>query len=247
MPTIENTDLQGLTALVTGATSGIGRASALRLAAHGAAVVVHGRNAARGAETVDAITTAGGTARFVAADLGDRDDVLRLAAEAGDVDVLVNNGGAAVWAPTAEFDPDALQTMFDANLRAPFLLVGALAPGMAARGRGSVVSLSSMAGAVGLSGGAAYAATKAGLEAMSRAWTAEYGEQGVRFNTVAPGPVWTGSGTPKEFMEFLGSTTAQKRVADPAEVAEVIGFLASPLAGYVTGANYAVDGGRTAV
>ena len=96
----------------------------------------------------------------------------RLASDAGDVDILINNAGISRFGPTAEFDVSAFDKMFASNVRAPFLLVAALAPGMAARARGSIVSVSSMAGGVGLVGGAAYGATKASLEAMTRAWAA---------------------------------------------------------------------------
>jgi NAD(P)-dependent dehydrogenase (short-subunit alcohol dehydrogenase family) len=149
MSTITQHNLEGQRALVTGATSGIGRAVALQLARDGAEVLVHGRDAARGAQTVQEITAAGGKARFVAADLGDPADVQRLADDVGEVDILINNAGISRFAPTAEFDVAAFDTMFASNVRAPFFLVAALAPGMAARGRGSIVSLSSMAGGVG--------------------------------------------------------------------------------------------------
>ena len=147
------------TALVTGATSGIGRAIALELGKAGLEVLVHGRDAARGAETVEAITKAGSKARFLAADLTDVDDVRRLAAEAGQIDVLVNNGGFAAAAPTAEFPVDRFDALFAANVRAPFLLVAAFAPGMAERGNGSIINIGSMVGAIGLPGRAAYGGT----------------------------------------------------------------------------------------
>jgi NAD(P)-dependent dehydrogenase (short-subunit alcohol dehydrogenase family) len=191
MSTLTHKNLEGQRALVTGATSGIGRAVALQLARDGAEVLVHGRNAERGAETVRAITAAGGQASFVAADLTDASDVQWLASEAGDIDILINNAGISLFAPTAEVDVAAFDKMFASNVRAPFLLVAALAPGMAARGRGSIVSLSSMAAGVGLVGGAAYGATKVSLEAMTRAWAAEYSASGVRVNAIAPGPVYT--------------------------------------------------------
>src|SRR5258705_13652913 len=124
MSTTSRSNLEGQRALVTGATSGIGRAVALQLARDGAEVVVHGRDAARGAETVEEITAAGGKARFVAADLADAADVQRLASDAGDVDILVNNAGIALFAPTAEFDVSAFDKMFASNVRAPFFLVG---------------------------------------------------------------------------------------------------------------------------
>src|ERR1700737_690187 len=172
MSTISQNDLEGQRALVTGATSGIGRAVALQLARDGAEVLVHGRDADRGAQTVKEITAAGGKASFVAADLGAAADVQRLASDVGDVDILINNAGISLFAATAEVDVAEFDKMFASNVRAPFLLVAALAPGMAARGHGSIVSLSSMAGGVGLVGGAAYGATKASLEAMNAPWAA---------------------------------------------------------------------------
>jgi NAD(P)-dependent dehydrogenase (short-subunit alcohol dehydrogenase family) len=247
MGTIDQNNLEGRRALVTGATSGIGRAIALQLAREEAEVLVHGRDAARGAETVAEITAAGGKASFVAADLADLADVQWLASEVGEVDILINNAGISVFAPTAEFDVSAFDKMFASNVRAPFLLVGALAPGMAARGHGSIVSLSSMAGGVGLVGGAAYGATKASLEAMTRAWAAEYSASGVRVNAIAPGPVYTPTPSGPEFIAALGETTPMHRAAQPEEIAEVVAFLASPRASYITGTTVAVDGGRRAV
>ena len=247
MSAMTQRNLEGRRALVTGATSGIGRAVALQLARDGADVVVHGRDAARGAETVEEITAAGGKASFVAADLGDAAEVQRLASEAGDVDILVNNAGISVFAPTAEFDIGAFDKMFASNVRAPFFLVAALAPGMAARGHGSIVSLSSMAGGVGLVGGAAYGATKASLEAMTRAWAAEYSASGVRVNAIAPGPVYTATPSGPEFIAALGETTPMHRASQPEEIAEVVAFLASPRASYITGTTIAVDGGRRAI
>jgi NAD(P)-dependent dehydrogenase (short-subunit alcohol dehydrogenase family) len=245
--TVGRDDLEGQRALVTGATLGIGRAAALQLARDGAEVVVHGRDALRGGETVDEITAAGGTASFVAADLGDANDVQWLASEVGDADILVNNAGIALFGPTAEFDRSAFDKMFAINVRAPFFLVAAFAPGMAAKGHGSIVNLSSMAGGVGLVGGGAYGATKASLEAMTRAWAAEYSASGVRVNAIAPGPVYTATPSGPEFIKALGETTPMNRASQPEEIAEVIAFLASPRASYITGTTVAVDGGRRAV
>ncbi|MFD7120153.1 MULTISPECIES: SDR family NAD(P)-dependent oxidoreductase [unclassified Streptomyces] len=234
------------TALVTGATSGIGRAAALKLARDGFKILVHGRDAARGAAVVKEIESAGGSAEFLAADLTDVHAVRQLAAAAGDVEVLVNNAGFSWFGPTADLPPDKHDELFGANVRSAYYLTAALAPKMAERGRGTVINLGSMAGQIGLAGGAAYSATKAALAALTRSWAAEYGPQGVRVNTVAPGPVYTG-GSSRDRLTALGETTILSRVAEAEEIGDVIAFLASPAAGYITGAVIPVDGGRTAV
>ena len=239
-------ELHGQKALVTGATSGLGRAIAALLSRDGADVIVHGRDTARGAQVVAEIEADGGSAHFVAADLNDAASITRLAEEVGDIDILINNAGFSVWGPTETFAIASFDAMFAANVRAPFFLVSAFAPGMVARGMGSIINVSSMAGRIGLARGAAYGATKAALVSLTQAWAAEYSPRGVRVNAVAPGPIYTRPEA-RELFDSLGATTAMKRAANPNEIAEVVAFLASPRASYMTGAIVAVDGGRTAI
>ncbi|MFJ5275025.1 SDR family NAD(P)-dependent oxidoreductase [Streptomyces sp. NPDC088358] len=241
--------MSGLTALVTGATAGIGRAVALQLALEGADIVVHGRDQDRGADVVTEIEKAGRAARFVQADLSDPADVERLARDAGDIDVLVNNAGVYKFLPTSEMTPELFDLHMDLNTKAPYVLVRALAPGMARRGSGSIVNISTLAVAVTAKGAGMYAASKAALEQLTAVWAAEFAEQGIRVNAVAPGPTRT-PGTDAmdaDSLQAIAGTTALRRIAEPEEVAEAVVFLASPRASYITGVVLEVAGGRPAI
>ncbi|MCE0538536.1 SDR family oxidoreductase [Kineosporia rhizophila] len=238
-------ELTGKTALITGSTTGIGRATAYALAARGADVVVTGRDAQRGAEVVQKIQADGGSARFVAADLTNRDDVVRLAEQAGEVDVLVNNAGLGSFGPSATITGEQYDAMLEGNLRAVFVLTNALAPKMAERGSGSVINVSSGAARISGDYNAVYGATKAAVESLTRAWAAEYGPAGVRVNAVAPGPVLTS--VPAEFYQGYIPVTPLRRIAQAEDISRVIAFLAGPDSAFVTGATIPVDGGLSAV
>jgi NAD(P)-dependent dehydrogenase (short-subunit alcohol dehydrogenase family) len=240
--------LEGSTALITGATAGIGRAIAFQLAALGAEVVVHGRNVERGAETVQEIEKAGGKARFIAADLNDADDVRRLSAEAGPVDILINNAGVYKFGATAETDDAIFDEHVNLNLRAPYILVQQLVPAMAQRGKGVVVNLSTVAAGVPARDGGIYGATKAGIELLTRVWADEFGRSGVRVNTVQAGPTETpGTAATPGLTDGLGQLTALGRAAAADEIANAVTFLVSPAASYINGATLQATGGQLAI
>jgi len=194
-----------------------GGAAAIQLAREGAEVVVHGRDSKRGEEVVAEIMEALGKARFVAADLSALFEVRRVADEAGEVDVLVNNAGFSWFGPTADLDVATFDALFDSNVRAAYFLVAALAPKMAANGGGSIINIASMAGGIGLAGAAAYGGTKATLAAMTRSWASEFSPRGVRVNAVAPGPMYTAAVPAR--IEALGATTLLGRTARADEIA----------------------------
>jgi len=242
--------LTGRTALVTGATSGIGEAIARVLAASGARVAVSGRSAERAQRVVDAITAQGGDAVAVRADLSDEPDTVRdLAARAtealgGRVDILVNNAGVYPGGPTATVSDDAMQELWATNVRAPHVLVGELAPAMAARGSGVVVNVGSWMARVGVPFMALYPATKAAVEQLTRAWAAEFGPSGVRVSTVAPGATATpGNADSADVLAAMTAGTPAGVPVRPVDIAFAVRWLASDEAVFVHGGTIDVDGG----
>ena len=247
------TDLTGSTALITGATSGIGKATADQLAALGAHVIVSGRDKARGDAVVEGIRYAGGTADFIAADLGDEQSVRQLAVRAaevggGHVDILINNGGIFPFGATADTPAEQIDEVFAVNVKAPYLLVAALAPAMAQRGHGAIVNVATMVAEFGMNGMGLYGSSKAALVLLTKSWAAEFGPAGVRVNAISPGPTHTEGTAPMgEAIDQLAAAGPAGRPAQPEEIAAAIAFLATDQASFVHGVVLPVDGGRVAV
>ena len=171
---------QGKTVLVTGSTSGIGRAAAEQFGQRGAHVIVTGRDQTRGRDVVAAIESSGGTAEFIAADLSAPDGARRLADKVERVDVLVNNAGIFPFGASHEIPIDEVRAVFDFNVVGPLALVAAFVAGMIERGSGAIVNVSTMVASFGNPGMSAYGASKAALELLTKAWAAEYAALGVR-------------------------------------------------------------------
>ncbi|WP_089950231.1 SDR family NAD(P)-dependent oxidoreductase [Lentzea xinjiangensis] len=237
--------LENQKALVTGATSGIGRAIAVRFAQEGATVYVTGRRAELGKETVELVEQAGGTAHLVVADIGDLDDVRRLAREVGDVDVLVNNAAIFPFSPTPDQPVETYDKIFDVNVRGAYFLTSALVPAMVAKGRGVIVNVSSVAGQIGSATGSVYHASKAAMDGLTRSWAVEFGAAGVRVNSVAPGPIRTDAAVEqaREVFETFAASVPLTRAGEPEEIAEAVLFLASARSSFITGAVLNADGG----
>ncbi len=250
---MSTTELSGSAALITGATSGIGKSTADHLAALGAHVIVSGRDKTRGDAVVAGIRAAGGTADFVAANLNDEHSVRELATRAvevggGHVDILVNSGGIFPFGATADTPADQIDEVFAVNVKAPYLLVAALAPAMAARGHGAIVNVTTMAAAFGGNGMGLYGSSKAALVLLTKSWAAEFGPAGVRVNAVSPGPTRTeGTLSMGDALDQIAAAGPAGRVGRPEEIAAAIAFLATDQASFIHGAVLPVDGGRLAV
>lgn len=240
----------GLTAVVTGGASGIGAATAERLAREGAAVVVADVADERGQAVVDGIAKDGGRARYVHADVADEDDWARIITAAhgfGPVDVLVSNAYTVDVRPAHDLPLASWQRQLAVNLTGGFLGVKAALPDLRAR-HGSVVLTSSVHAHAGLPGHPAYAAAKGGLLSLCGQLAVEYGPE-VRVNAVLPGPILTGAWdrVPAEERERSVAGTAARRFGTPEEVAAAIAFLGAAEASYITGAGLVVDGGWSVV
>jgi NAD(P)-dependent dehydrogenase (short-subunit alcohol dehydrogenase family) len=242
-----------LTALITGGTSGIGLATAKKLAQLRIHVVVVGRNENRGKRAVDEIRVAGGEADFISSDLRDAASAREVAKRAvnlgnGRVDILINNAGIFPFGPTHEMTEEQFDSVYSLNVKAPYFLTAELAPLMAKRGKGAIVNVSTMVADYGAPGMSLYGSSKAAINLLTKTWAAEYGPKGVRVNVVSPGPTRTeGTEAMGEGLEQLAAQAPAGRPAAADEIAEAIVFLATDRGSFIYGAKLAVDGGRTAI
>ncbi|WP_366655395.1 SDR family oxidoreductase [Fodinicurvata sp. EGI_FJ10296] len=247
------TTLDGKVAIVTGASTGIGRAIALMFAEHGAAVVLTARREAQLEEVADVIRSKGGQAHVSAGDIGRTETHEQLVTDAvrefGGLDIAINNAGTVgPLGPLAEILPEDWQRTLTVNLTAAYLGARSQIPAMLERGGGSIVSTSSFVGtSVGLPGMAAYGASKAGLMGLVKGIAADYSARGIRANALLPGGVDTEMAGDQGQKDWAAGLHAMKRIAQPDEIASAALFLAGPMASFVTGSALSADGGNAAV
>lgn len=240
--------LEGRTALVTGASRGIGAACARALAEAGARVVLAARSADALAEVAAGL---GPDALTFVSDLAEPGAASALAARVveatGGVDVLVNNAGIPMRRTSVDLTEADVDRVLAINVKSLLLLTTGLAPAMIERGGGSVVNVSSIAGVAGTPQRAAYAASKGAVDALTRALACEWGPHGIRVNSVAPGvivtDIWAESRKQPGLVESVASQIALRRWGEPDDVADVVAFLASDASRYVTAQTIVVDGG----
>ena len=246
-------DLTGKTAVVTGASRGIGEASARALDRHGARVVLTGRTVSDLERVASELVN---EPVVVPADLAEPRSGTALAeailGEVDGVDVLVNNAGIPMRRTPSQLNEDDVDLVFSINVRSLLMLTLGLGPSMIARGGGSIVNISSVAGVTGPQGRVAYAGTKGAVDAMTRALASDWGPDGIRVNSIAPGliatAIWEESrNTVPGLTEQLAQQIALKRWGDSDDIADVVLFFASDASRYVTGETLTVDGGMAKV
>ena len=254
MPSLaERFSLRGRVALVTGTSRGLGRAIALALGEAGAAVACTARDRTQATETAEAIAKAGGQAIALGLDVTRGQEITAAVADArralGPVDVLVNNAGVLIEKKTLDVTDDEWDLLVATNLTAMFRLARAVAPGMIERGGGKIVNVGSMYGRLGVPRYAAYCATKAGVEGLTRALAAEWSRHGIQVNCLAPG--YMNTDIPKAALAdektrqlFLSKVPA-RRIGEPDETGALAVYLASPASDFMTGQTVYLDGGQT--
>ena len=247
--------LENKVAIITGAASGIGEATAKLFASEGAKVVVSDISQDKGANVVDMINKDGGEAFFVKSDASKSEDHERLVKDTikkyGKLDISVNNAGiGGASAATGDYPTDSWQKVIDINLTGVFYGMKYQLPEMVKAGSGSIINVASILGQVGFENSAAYVASKHGVVGLTKAGALEYARKNVRINSIGPGFIYTGlvneETMGKEVITALEQKHAFGRLGTSQEVAELILFLASDKASFVTGAYYPVDGGYLA-
>jgi len=251
---LSNNTLAGRVALVTGGGSGLGLEIATTYARLGAVVTVVGRNEERLQTASQAIASVGGRCLTLKCDVRNYDEVDRAVQatveQFGALDILVNNAAGNFVCPTAELSPNGWRTVIDIDLNGTFYGCRAAYPRLkASRFGGNIISIVTMLGVTGWPGAAHAAAAKAGILALSRTLSVEWGRDGIRVNTISPGPIGDTEGVRRMYIEKgRGEQEAKKtalgRFGQKSDIANAAAFLASDLAGYVTGENMIVDGGR---
>lgn len=246
--------LKGLRAVVTGASSGIGRACVASLAREGCDVVVgYYSGGDEATATVKSATDRGVRAMANRVDVRSESSIASFVGSSaeflGGIDLLVNAAGQARFAPTSSLGLSEWDEVLETNLRGPYLVCREALRHLGASEFGSVVNISSMASRLGSFEGAAYSASKAGLEAFSRSLALELGHSGIRVNVVAPGRTNTRMRRTSrgEYFQFMLDQTPLHRLAEPEEIADVVTFVLSPVCGFLTGETIFVDGGLHAV
>ena len=253
MAVLDTFSLTGRTALVTGATRGLGRAFARAIAEAGGDVVIHGRDAEAAEEVRAEIESLGRTAHVVLGELTSRESVDALVSEAleraGNIDVLVNNAGACVHRPALEVTDDEWAQVIDTNLTALWRVSQAVGAHMVERRTGSIVNVGSISGLIvnRPQWQPAYNASKAAVHQLTKSLAAEWAPSGVRVNAVAPGYVKTDMAPVDEpqFQRFWIEDAPQQRYAVPDEISPAVVFLASEAASFMTGSVLVIDGGYT--